>query len=207
MLCLRYHHENTMKKNELSKSHIILFTVTLLAVLLSFGSYVRGALRNRQIDASASANAGNRGAMGGGFNPQQMATRRLEQMTQQLQLTLEQSAKIKAIQDTQAPQLQAIRDDATLSRQQRREKMTPLRDAESAQIKQILTPEQQTKYDAMQAQRRAQFGGGNGPNRGGNAGAMGGGGRNNGGFNGGSGGVNRANSPSVTAPPPPAPRN
>ncbi len=192
---------NTTKKNELTKAHLILFAVSLLAVLLTFGSYVRGALQERQNEAAA-ATGGNRGAMGGpgGFNPQQMAARRLEQMTQQLQLTPEQVAKIKAIQDADAPRLKPIFDDTTLTRQQRREKMRPIRAASDAEIKALLTPAQQTKYDAMQAQRRAQFGG-NGGN-GGNNGT----GRANGGF----GGANRgngANSPSVTAPPPPAPRN
>lgn len=148
---------NTAKKSELTKSHIILFVVSLLAVLLTFGSYVRGALQERQLATASANNAGNPGA--GGFNPQQMAARRLEQMTQQLQLTAEQSAKIKAIYDSEAPRTKVIYDDTTLTRQQRRDKMRPIRAESDAQIKQVLTPEQQTKFDEMQTQRRAQFGG------------------------------------------------
>lgn len=191
-----------MKKNEpkgeLTKAHIVLFAVSLLAVLLTAGSYMRGALRERRIETAAANNGGNRGAMGG-FNPQQMAARRLEQMTQQLQLSAEQVTKIKAIQESAAPRLKALFDDATLTRPQRREKMRPLRAESEAQIRQILTSEQQVKYDAMQAQRRAQFGGGNFANEG----------RSNG--NAPSGNAPDANVPSVNAPsvtaPPPMPRN
>lgn len=81
-------------------------------------------------------------------------------MTEQLQLSTEQCSKIQAIQESFAPRTRAIFDDTTLSREQRREKMRPLRTESEAQIRQVLTAGQQTKYDQMQAQRRARFGGG-----------------------------------------------
>lgn len=177
-----------MRKNELTTAHIILFLVSFLAVSVTATSYVRAYLRQRSAEAQAANGPGGIGGGGrGGFNPQQMAARQLEQMTQQLQLTADQSAKIQAIQERTAPLTQAIFADTTLSRQQRREKMRPLRAESDAQIRQLLTSEQQTKFDAMQAQRRARFGG------------IGGGGM-NGGAN---GGPNAAPFANPTAPPQP----
>lgn len=143
------------------------------------------------------------GAGQGNFNPEQMAARRLEQMTTQLQLTPEQRTKIEAIQTTMAPRTKAIYDDATLSREQRREKMRPLREESDAQIRQVLTAEQQTKFDEMQAQRRARFG-----NMGGPGGGMGGGRRgnrdNNRGGNPGNGNRDNGANSSITVAPAPA---
>ena len=167
-----------MKNNKLTKGHYLLFVASFLAVVISATPYVRAYVAERRATSQPETGAMGRGGPGGsgGFNPQRMAARRLEQMTGQLQLTAEQTAKIKAIQESFAPRTQAIIADASLSREQRREKMQPLRTEMNAQIRQVLTAEQQTKYDQMQSERRARFGGGNDrnnrDNRNGNGGAV-----------------------------------
>jgi Spy/CpxP family protein refolding chaperone len=182
-----------MEKNRVTIGHIALFVISLLAVCVSATPYVKSYIAERQAPANGGGPGGGRG---GGFNPQQMAARRLDQMTQELQLTPEQKTKIQAIQESSMPAIKAIFDDTTLTREQRREKMRPLRDETDAKIKQVLTPEQQTKYDAMQAQRRARFGGGGG---GGGRGMRGGGGMD------GPGGFNPPNSPAFNPPNAPNP--
>src|SRR6476620_2715678 len=103
-----------MKKNQLTTAHIVLFLVSFLAVSVTATSYVRAYLKERATEAQAANRPGGMAGAGrGGFNPQQMATRRLEQMTQQLQLTADQQTKIKEIQARTAPLTQAIFDDAT----------------------------------------------------------------------------------------------
>ena len=105
------------------------------------------------------ADGGQAGGGQGAMNPQQGATRRLEEMTKELKLTSEQRTKIQKIQETMAPRLQAIRNDASLSQEKRREKIASVREETDKKIKQVLTTEQKTKYDARQAQRRARFDG------------------------------------------------
>lgn len=66
----------------------------------------------------------------------------IERMTRALDLTPEQQAKIQPILDQAKPQMKAARHEA-------REKMIAIRENTMAQIRPILTPEQQTKFDAL----------------------------------------------------------
>jgi protein CpxP len=94
------------------------------------------------------------------------AAERLQRMQSSLDLTQEQSEKLKVIIDAQAPAAQAIRDDQSLSRDQRREKARALWQESDPQIKAILTPEQWTKWEDERSRRRGggdRQGGGNPP--------------------------------------------
>jgi Spy/CpxP family protein refolding chaperone len=70
----------------------------------------------------------------------------MEHMTKTLDLTPEQQAKIQPILDQAKPQGIAIRKEAM-------EKAKALRDATRAQIRAVLTPAQQQKFDALQKAR------------------------------------------------------
>jgi Spy/CpxP family protein refolding chaperone len=74
----------------------------------------------------------------------------LEHLTKALDLTADQQAKIKPILDTLHTQVQAIRQDTTLDRQAQMPKIKDARDAANTQINAILTPDQQTKFAALQ---------------------------------------------------------
>jgi protein CpxP len=97
------------------------------------------------------------GGPGGGPEMQQ---KRLEHMTAELNLTPDQVSQIKAIQDDGRQQMTAMRNDSSISGADRHAKMTALRDAQDARIKSVLTDEQKTKYDAMQANMRQRRGDG-----------------------------------------------
>ena len=84
-------------------------------------------------------------------------------MSTALSLTPDQSEKIKAIMETQRPAVDAIRNDNSLSREDRRAKLQELRKTTDPQIEAILTPEQKTKWEELRAQMgNRQGGGGNG---------------------------------------------
>ena len=66
----------------------------------------------------------------------------LEHLSKDLNLTDDQKTKVQPIIDQTKPQLAAIHKEAM-------EKMHALLESTGAQIRPLLTPEQQTKYDAM----------------------------------------------------------
>jgi len=66
----------------------------------------------------------------------------LEHLSEKLDLTAEQKAKVQPIIDQTKPQIAAIHQEAM-------EKMRAIMESTGAQIRPLLTPEQQQKFDAM----------------------------------------------------------
>jgi protein CpxP len=101
------------------------------------------------------------GGMGGrrGGSPEQ----RLQMMQTELNLTPDQTTKVKAILEDGRTKMMALRD-AGGTPEDNRPKMMALREAETAQIKAVLTDDQKPKFDAMEARQRDRMrgGGGNG---------------------------------------------
>lgn len=75
-------------------------------------------------------------------------------LTKRLNLTADQQAQVKAIDEDTGKQMMALRDDTSLSQDERRSKMMEIRKGSQDKIRAILTDEQKTKYDAMQAEMR-----------------------------------------------------
>ena len=66
----------------------------------------------------------------------------LEHLSDKLDLTAEQKAKVQPIIDQTKPQIAAIHQEAM-------DKMKAIMDSTTAQIRPLLTPQQQQKFDAM----------------------------------------------------------
>jgi protein CpxP len=66
----------------------------------------------------------------------------LEHLTKELDLTPDQQAKVSPIVDQAKPQMQAIHQEAM-------ERMRAVMENTTSQIRPLLTPEQQTKFDAI----------------------------------------------------------
>jgi hypothetical protein len=88
---------------------------------------------------------------------------RLQRMTQQLNLTGAQQEQIKPILENEGKQMQALRDDTSLSQDDRRAKMMQIRQASATQIKPILNADQQKQYDEMMSRQGQGRGRGPGP--------------------------------------------
>jgi Spy/CpxP family protein refolding chaperone len=90
-------------------------------------------------------------------------------LTKKLDLTPDQVTQVKAINADSMTQARAVRSDTSLSQADMRAKMMDIRKASEDKIRAILTDDQKTKYDAMQAemkakmQERRQQGGGDTP--------------------------------------------
>lgn len=84
---------------------------------------------------------------------------RMERLTTELSLTDAQKPKVKAVLEDSQKKFQELRGDSSLSQEQRREKMTAIREDESKALKPILTPEQMEKYKNLPQQFRRGQGG------------------------------------------------
>jgi Spy/CpxP family protein refolding chaperone len=75
--------------------------------------------------------------------------RRLEHLTLELTLTAEQQARIKPILEGEFAQLEKVRGNDALNRDERRARLQELNLATYEEIKPVLTPEQLKKYDGI----------------------------------------------------------
>jgi Spy/CpxP family protein refolding chaperone len=73
---------------------------------------------------------------------------------QALNLTPEQQPKVKLILQQQRQQVQAVRRDQDLTPRQKRAKVQEIRQNTEAQLKSILTPEQQQRFDELRHRGR-----------------------------------------------------
>jgi periplasmic protein CpxP/Spy len=87
---------------------------------------------------------------------------RLQHMTKMLNLTPDQQEKIKPILENEQSQMQSMRQDTSMSRQDRMSKAQQIRQSSDDQIKQVLTPDQQQKWSQMQQERQNHMGQGGG---------------------------------------------
>jgi hypothetical protein len=74
-------------------------------------------------------------------------------LTKRLNLSADQKGKIIDLFKSEQEQMQKIHADASASQQDRRSKMMDTHKASSDQIRALLNPDQQKKWDEMQAQR------------------------------------------------------
>lgn len=77
-----------------------------------------------------------------------------ERMAKQLGLSEDQKTQIKAINESYRPQFDALRDDASLTKEQRREKLQALQKERVGKVDAVLTPEQRTKAQEMRAKHQ-----------------------------------------------------
>jgi Spy/CpxP family protein refolding chaperone len=99
---------------------------------------------------------------GRGGNPQERDARQLAMMTTQLNLTDAQQAQVKQILADSSAKMMALRSDDSTPMDQKRPKMMAIMQDRTAAVRAVLTPDQQTKYDAMVEQMRQRMGGGGG---------------------------------------------
>jgi Spy/CpxP family protein refolding chaperone len=74
---------------------------------------------------------------------------RLQMLSEKLNLTADQQAKLKPILEDQAQQMKTVRDDTSLSQEQKKAKMKAIHESFHGQINGVLTPEQQAKLKQM----------------------------------------------------------
>jgi periplasmic protein CpxP/Spy len=102
-------------------------------------------------DASAPQQGGGHGQWGGHQTPDEQVAR----MTKRYNLSSDQQAQIKPILANQQQQMQALRQDSSLSREDKMAKMKSIHDDSSSKIQALLNDSQKQKF-AQDQQRRQQ---------------------------------------------------
>ena len=74
---------------------------------------------------------------------------KLAQISSELNLTDAQKAQLKPILQSEVQQLQAVKNDSSLSPDQKQAKVSEIRQSYKSQMSNILTPEQQKKWESM----------------------------------------------------------
>ncbi len=108
---------------------------------------------------------GGPGHWGGHGGPRGMGGRGLGMLTKQLDLTPDQVTQIKGIYADEGSQMKALHEDTTTPQADKRQKMFSIHKDSHARFMAVLTPEQTTKFEAMEAkmrEHRAEHGHGNG---------------------------------------------
>jgi protein CpxP len=83
----------------------------------------------------------------GGRRGPEREERQVEMLTRRLQLTPDQVTQVKAIDDAQRAQMMALRNDSSVSQEDRRSKMMALRQDTETKIRAVLTDQQKPQYD------------------------------------------------------------
>jgi periplasmic protein CpxP/Spy len=96
---------------------------------------------------SAPAGAPPEHGRGRHFDPE----KRSEMMAKHLKLNADQQAKVKDILTSEQSQMQKLHEDSSMSQDDRRSKMMDMHKASNDQIRGLLNPDQQKKFDEMQS--------------------------------------------------------
>jgi protein CpxP len=94
------------------------------------------------------------GPQHGRGGPGGMRGNQVEFLTKKLNLTPDQVTQVKAIEDDSRKQSMALREDTSIAGADKRVKMMDIRKASQDKIRALLTEDQKTKYDALQAEMR-----------------------------------------------------
>jgi periplasmic protein CpxP/Spy len=86
----------------------------------------------------------------GRFDP----AKRAEMLGKQLKLTSDQQSKVEDILKSEQSQMESLHQDSTLSQQDRHAKMMDIHKTSNDQIRGLLNPDQQKKFDEIQAHQQ-----------------------------------------------------
>jgi periplasmic protein CpxP/Spy len=88
-----------------------------------------------------------------GMQHEESADQHLQMLSEKVNLSDDQKAKLKPILQDQMQQMKAVREDSSLSEEQKRAKMKSIHESLHDQINAVLTPEQQAKFKQMKQEQ------------------------------------------------------
>lgn len=91
------------------------------------------------------------------MTPEQKAEKLTQYMTTSLALTSDQQAKVSALNASKAKQVDAIRTKYKGNMESAKPELKTAKDQYNTSLKAILTPEQQTKWEAIKKQKKEEY--------------------------------------------------
>jgi protein CpxP len=149
-----------IQESEIPMKMTMFRSCVLRLAILAIGATALSALPAMAQDTSAPPSQGQAGPRHGGMRGNQV-----EFLTKKLNLTPDQVTQVKAIDADSWSQMKALREDTSVAGPDKRTKMMDIHKASQGKIRALLTPDQQTKFDALQAEmreHRGNHGGGQG---------------------------------------------
>jgi periplasmic protein CpxP/Spy len=128
----------------LKKCLVVLVAAGALAIAAPFAAAQENQSNDQQAPPSTQENGGRH------HGPPDPAKRTAE-LTKQLNLTSDQQTKVQGALQSEHSQMESVHQDTSLSQQDRRAKMMDIRQTTDSQIRALLDPSQQKKWDEMQA--------------------------------------------------------
>jgi Spy/CpxP family protein refolding chaperone len=122
------------------------FSIAIFLLAFSAGLMVVGQTSHALQAATAPQE---HGAMGGSTMGPMTPEARLKMLTEKLNLTDDQQAKIKPMLEDQSKQMKAIHDDASLAPADKQAKMKEVHESSIEKMNAVLTPDQQAKWKQM----------------------------------------------------------
>lgn len=96
--------------------------------------------------------------MGGGKMGRMGGAKHMQKMATELSLTDAQKTQIKTLHEQQRAKAMELRNNESLTKEQKMEQFKALRESTHSQMNSLLTPEQQTKFAAIKAQHKGRMG-------------------------------------------------
>ena len=122
------------------------FSINLFLLVFVAGMMLLAPTSNAVQSGSA---AQEHNAMGGSTMGPMTPEDRLKMLTEKLNLTEDQQAKLKPIIEDQSKQMKAIHNDTSLAPADRQAKMKDVHESSIEKMNAILTPDQQVKWKQM----------------------------------------------------------
>jgi periplasmic protein CpxP/Spy len=124
------------------------FCSMLLAGAVAGSAFAYPVQEQSQPDQTQQQSGHEGGHRHGGWDHQDTG-KRVQHLTKKLNLSSDQQTKVKGILDQQQTEFQSMHQDSSMSRQDRHAKMMDLRKSTDDQIRAVLNPDQQKKFDNM----------------------------------------------------------
>jgi protein CpxP len=141
--------------------HLNSFGVRLAAVAFTavLGFAICTGTAFSQDDQAQPATPPAQGGMGGhgmhgGHHGMPSAEEQTQRLTKKLNLSDDQQTKVKAVLEDQHKQMETLHNDSSTAQPDKRSKMREIHENSNTQIKAILNPDQQKKFDEMEQKQQ-----------------------------------------------------